>query len=125
MQKSLTCSFCHINSSIDFKVRPVWLDQAFHKLSNNIKFAEFGEVDLKLFEFELDTSLYFDRIVLKQFQIGGLARESKRAEKRGDRLGRPSNASMRHETTERVGPSGQRLHQPEEVPFPVSRVIRS
>jgi hypothetical protein len=40
-------------------VKPVGLDRDFPKLSSNIKFVEFGALDLKTFEFELDTSLHF------------------------------------------------------------------
>jgi hypothetical protein len=52
MEKSLPCYLCHINSTQDFEVGPVGLDTAFPKLSNNIKFVEFGAVDLKLFKFK-------------------------------------------------------------------------
>jgi IS1 family transposase len=48
----MSCLFCYINSIKNFNVTQVWLDQAFHKLSKNIKFVKFGSVDLKLFNFE-------------------------------------------------------------------------
>ena len=51
VKKSLPSSFCHINSTQDFKVGPVGLDQAFHKLSNNIKLVQNGLVDFVLFQF--------------------------------------------------------------------------
>ena len=50
-EKSLTCYFCHINSTQDFEVGPVGLDRSFYKLSSNINFIQFGWVDLKLFNF--------------------------------------------------------------------------
>jgi hypothetical protein len=71
LEQSLPCSFYHINSTKHFGVKPVWLDRAFHKLSNNIKFVEFGAVDLKPFEFEMDTSLYFTDLNKSNFKLLG------------------------------------------------------
>jgi hypothetical protein len=59
LKKSLPCSFYHINYTNHIGVKPVGLDRDFPKLSSNIKFVEFGALDLKTFEFELDTSLHF------------------------------------------------------------------
>jgi hypothetical protein len=44
----------------------VWLLRSFFKLSKDIKFTNFGLADLKLFRFEVGTSIAFDLNELNQ-----------------------------------------------------------
>ena len=56
-EKSLFCLFCHFNSTKDLGFYPVVFDRENSKLSKNIKFVEFGSVDLDLLNFEVDISI--------------------------------------------------------------------
>jgi hypothetical protein len=47
-------------------MRPVPLFRQFHELSKYIKFAQFGLVEFKLFNFEVDTSIEFELKGLKR-----------------------------------------------------------
>ena len=47
-EKLLICYFWYIISTADIGLNPMWLVRSFHKLSNNIKFVEFGSLDLEL-----------------------------------------------------------------------------
>ena len=58
--KSLPCYFFHINCTQELKVGPVGLDRSFYKLSNNIKFAKFGQAKQILFNFKVGVSIEID-----------------------------------------------------------------
>jgi hypothetical protein len=51
-EKLLICYFYYSKTITDIGLNPVGLDGAFHELSKNIKFVEFGSVDLDLLNFE-------------------------------------------------------------------------
>jgi hypothetical protein len=50
-EKSLSCLFYHFNSITDLGLNPVAFDRENSKLFKNIKFVEFGSVDLDLLNF--------------------------------------------------------------------------
>jgi hypothetical protein len=56
-EKSLPCLFCHIYSTTDLGLNPVAFDRENSKLFKNIKFVEFGSVDLDLLNFKTSIRL--------------------------------------------------------------------
>jgi hypothetical protein len=54
----------------------VGFDREFHKLSRNIKFINFGSVDISIFNFELGISIEFELNRIKLNSNGGLRRET-------------------------------------------------
>jgi hypothetical protein len=54
-------------STKQISVKPVWLDRAFQYISNNIKFAKFGQAKQILLNFENGASIEFKLKLKIQF----------------------------------------------------------
>ena len=69
-EKSLSCLFCYFNSTKDLGLNPVAFDRENSKLFKNIKFVEFGSVDLDLCNFEVGTSIQnWVQIFFNEFKL--------------------------------------------------------